>query len=103
MNTRTTEIAEGIYRLSTLVPEIAAPAGFTFNQYLIDANEPLLFHCGPRLMFPSVSAALARIMPVERLRWIGFGHVEADECGSMNQWLAAAPRGGMLPGPTGRM
>ena len=100
MNTRTDEIAERIYRFSTLVPEIAAPAGFTFNQFLIDAEEPLLFHCGPRLMFPLVSAALARIMPVERLRWIGFGHVEADECGAMNQWLAAAPRAQVVHGQT---
>ena len=98
MNTRTDEIAERIYRFSTLVPEIAAPAGFTFNQFLIDAEEPFLFHCGPRLMFPSVSAALAGVMPVERLRWIGFGHVEADECGSMNQWLAAAPRAQVIHG-----
>jgi flavorubredoxin len=103
MNTRTSEIAERIYRFSTLVPEIAAPAGFTFNQYLIDAAEPLLFHCGPRLMFPSVSAALARIMPIERLRWIGFGHVEADECGSMNLWLAAAPGAEVVHGQTACM
>jgi flavorubredoxin len=91
MNTRIDQIADRIYRFSTFVPEIAAPAGFTFNQYLIDAREPLLFHCGPRTMFPLVSAAFGTIMPVERLRWIAFGHVEADECGSMNLWLAAAP------------
>ena len=68
--TRIAEIADGIYRLSTYVPEIAPPAGFTFNQFLIRAEEPLLFHCGPRRMFPSVAAALARVMPVDRLRWI---------------------------------
>jgi len=79
MITRKSEIAERIYRFSTLMPEIAAPAGFTFNQYLIETAEPLLFHCGPRPMFPSVSAAVARIIPIERLRWIGFGHVGADE------------------------
>ncbi|HXQ41763.1 MAG TPA: hypothetical protein VN821_10875 [Candidatus Udaeobacter sp.] len=103
MNTRTSKIAERIYRFSTLVPEIAAPAGFTFNQYLIDAAEPMLFHCGPRLMFPLVSAALAKIMPIERLRWIGFGHVEADECGSMNLWLAAAPGAEVVHGHTACM
>src|SRR5690606_31116165 len=91
MQTRVDEIAAGIYRLSTLIPDVA-PSGLTFNQYLIDADEPLLFHCGGRSLFPLVSAAAARIVPLDRLRWISFGHVESDECGSMNQWLAAAPR-----------
>lgn len=90
METRVDEIAEGIYRLSTNVEEIA-PGGFTFNQFLIDAEEPLLFHTGPRQMFPLISAAAGRVLPLERLRWISFGHYEADECGSMNEWLAAAP------------
>jgi flavorubredoxin len=103
MDTRTSEIAEGIYRFSTFVPEIAMPAGFTFNQYFIDAGEPLLFHCGPRMMFPLVSAALAAIMPIDRLRWIAFGHIEADECGSMNQWLAAAPKAQVVHGHTACM
>jgi flavorubredoxin len=98
MNTQVDEIAERIYRLSTFVPEIAAPVGFTFNQYLIDAEEPLLFHCGPRMMFPLVSAAFATIMPIERLPWIAFGHVEADDCGSMNLWLAAAPEAQIVHG-----
>jgi flavorubredoxin len=101
MQTRTDEIASGIYRLSTFVPEIEPPAGFTFNQFLIDADEPLLFHCGPRAMFPAVSAAAARIVPLARLRWIAFGHVEADECGSMNAWLAAAPRAEVAHGALG--
>src|SRR5688572_7734848 len=92
MQTQIDEIADGIYRLSTHVAEVAPPAGFTFNQFLVMADEPLLFHCGMRGLFPLVSAAVAKIMPVERLRWISFGHVEADECGSMNQWLAAAPQ-----------
>jgi flavorubredoxin len=64
------------------VPEIAPPAGFTFNHFLVVADDPLLFHCGLRAMFPSVSSAIAGILPLERLRWISFGHVEADECGS---------------------
>ena len=68
------------------------PAGFSFNQYLIVAEEPLLFHCGPRMMFPLVSAAPAKIVRLERLRWIAFGHVEADECGSLHLWLEAAPK-----------
>lgn len=98
MTTRIDEIAPRIYRLSTFVPEIAAPAGFVFNQFLVDADEPLLFHCGLRGMFASVAAALARVVPVERLRWIGFGHVEADECGAMNAWLGAAPRATVVHG-----
>jgi flavorubredoxin len=103
MNTEIDEIAEGIFRLSTYVPEVAAPAGFTFNQFLIVAYEPLLFHCGPRAMFPAVSAAFAKVLPVERLRWIGFGHVEADECGAMNLWLAAAPKAQVIHGRTACM
>src|SRR5262245_42294878 len=98
MDTRIDEIAEGIFRFSTFVPQIAAPSGFTFNQFLVIADEPLLFHCGPRAMFPLVSAAMAKVMPVERLRWISFGHVEADECGAMNQWLQAAPRAQVAQG-----
>jgi flavorubredoxin len=101
MRVSTTEIAEGIFRFSTHVPEVAPPAGFTFNQFLILADEPLLFHTGPRGMFPLVSAAVAGVMPPERLRWISFGHVEADECGAMNLWLAAAPQAGILFNPLG--
>jgi flavorubredoxin len=103
MSTTVDEIANGIYRLSTWVPDIAPPAGFTFNQFLIDADEPLLFHTGPRLMFPLVYEAVGRILPVDRLRWIAFGHVESDECGSMNQWLAAAPRAEVAHGTIGCM
>ena len=91
MDTRVDEIADGIFRLSTLVPDAAAGGGLTFNQFLIRADQPLLFHTGHRAMFGQVSQAASRVLPVESLRWIAFGHVEADECGSMNQWLAAAP------------
>jgi flavorubredoxin len=100
MTTRTDEIADRIYRISTLVPE-AAPGGFTFNQFLIDADEPLLFHTGARAMFPVVSEAVRRIVPLERLRWITFGHVESDECGGMNAFLAAAPRAEVAHGALG--
>jgi flavorubredoxin len=103
METRISEIADGIYRLSTFVPEIAPPAGFTFNQFLIDADEPLLFHCGPRAMFSSVSAAVAQVLPPEQLRWIAFGHVESDECGAMNAWLAVAPEAVVAHGAIGCM
>jgi flavorubredoxin len=100
METRVDEIADGIFRLSTLVPE-AAPGGFSFNQFVVKADEPLLFHCGPRQMFPLVSEAAARIVPLDQFRWITFGHVESDECGSMNDWLAAAPRAEVAHGLTG--
>lgn len=100
MQTRIDEIAQGIFRLSTFVPQIAAPAGFTFNQFLVMGEEPLLFHTGPRRMFPLVREAVGRLIPVERLRWITFGHVEADECGSMNEWLAVAPRAQVAHGQT---
>jgi flavorubredoxin len=82
---------------------VAPPAGFTFNQYVIVADEPLLFHCGPRGMFPAVSAAAATATPVEGLKWISFGHVESDECGSMNAWLAAAPDAQVVHGMTACM
>jgi flavorubredoxin len=103
METKLDEIADGIYRLSTYIPEIAPPAGFTFNQFLIVADEPLLFHTGPRGMFPLVAEAVAKVVAVERLRWITFGHVESDECGSMNQWLAAAPSSQVAHGGLGCM
>ena len=101
METRIAEIAPGVHRLSTWVDAVAPPAGFTFNQFLIEADEPMLFHCGHRAMFPLISAAVARIMPLERLRWISFGHVEADECGAMNLWLAAAPNAQIVHGQLG--
>ncbi|MFF0531839.1 MBL fold metallo-hydrolase [Nocardia amikacinitolerans] len=102
MQTHTDEIADGIYRISTYMPEIG-PIGFTFNQFFVDADEPLLFHTGMRALFPVVSAAIARIRPVEQLRWITFGHVEADECGSMNHFLASAPRAQVAHGVLGCM
>ena len=91
MQTKIAEIADGIYRLSTYVPEIAPPAGFAFNQFLILGDQPLMFHTGLRKMFPLNREALARIIPPEKLRWIAFGHYEADECGAMNEWLKVAP------------
>jgi flavorubredoxin len=84
------EIADGIHRISTWIPDVS-PEGFTFNQFLVTAEEPLLFHTGPRGMFPLVAEAVAQVTPVESLRWISFGHVESDECGAMNMWLTAAP------------
>ena len=89
--TNVNEIAAGIYRISTPVGPDLIPGGFTFNQYLIVDDQSLLFHTGLRKMFPLVREAVASVIPVERLRYISFSHVEADECGALNQWLAAAP------------
>ena len=94
------EIADGIYRIATFIPEVS-PEGFTFNQFLIAADEPLLFHTGMRGLFPLVAEAVATVVPVESLRWITFGHVEADECGAMNMWLAAAPASTVAHGALG--
>lgn len=103
MTTVTHEIGDNIFRLCTHLPEIMPPAGFTFCQFLVRADEPFLFHCGPRAMFGQVSEAVAKLIPVESLRWIGFGHVESDECGAMNQWLAAAPNAQVVHGMTACM
>jgi flavorubredoxin len=100
METQVTEIADKIYRLSTHIPH-AGPGGFTFNQFLIDAEQPLLFHTGLRNIFPLVSAAIERVMPLDRLRWITFGHYEADECGAMNEFLARAPQATVAHGQMG--
>ena len=96
------EVADGIYRINTPVV-IEGAGGFSFNQYLITDNEPLLFHTGPRKMFPLVREAVATILPVERLRYVAFSHVEADECGSLNQWLGAAPQSVPLCGAVAAM
>jgi flavorubredoxin len=85
------EVADGIYRINTPVV-FENGKRFSFNQYLITDDEPLLFHTGPRKMFSLVREAVASVLPVERLRYISFSHVEADECGSLNEWLAVAPQ-----------
>lgn len=88
--TNTFEIAAGIFRINTPVifPD---GSGFSFNQYLIVDDKALLFHTGPRKMFPLVKEAVASLIPLEKLAYIAFSHVEADECGSLNEWLADAP------------
>jgi flavorubredoxin len=98
-----TELAEGIFRMSVLVPEMGPPDGFVFNSFLIIDEEPLLFHAGQRGMFEFFRDAVASLMPVDRLRWISFGHVEADECGAMNLWLEAAPDAQVVHGETACM
>jgi flavorubredoxin len=87
--TRIDEVADGIYRICT--PFDVIPGGFTFNSYLIADDEPLLFHTGLRKLFPATVEAVGKVMPVERLRWIGGSHFEGDEFGALNEFLAAAP------------
>jgi len=87
--TRVDEIADGIFRLATAVDLPDGPGAFSFNQYLIDDDEPLLFHTGPRKLFPLVRQGVEKIMPLARLRYVGFSHFEADECGALNDFLAA--------------
>ena len=89
--TRIDEVADGIFRIST---PAALPGGaaFSFNQYLVVDDAPLLFHTGMRSLFPLVSEAIRAVVPLERLRYIGSSHFEPDECGAMNDFLAAAPQ-----------
>lgn len=96
------EVADGIYRINTPI-NFPDGQGFSFNQYLLLDDEPLLFHTGPRQLFPLVSEAVATLMPLERLRYVGFSHFEADECGSLNQWLARAPAAVPLCSQVGAM
>jgi len=92
LDTRIDEIADGIYRISTAIPPAAMPGGFTFNQFLIQDEQPLLHHTGLRKIFPDVRAAVERVLPVAKLRYVSFSHYEADECGTLNDFLALAPR-----------
>lgn len=101
--TRIDEIAPDVFRISTAIPPGEIPDGFTFNQYLIRDEQPLLFHTGPRLLFGLIRDAIERVMPVSKLRYVAFSHFEADECGSLNQWLAAAPNAVPACGQIGAM
>lgn len=98
MSTRIDEIAAGIFRISTPVPPTLVPGGFSFNQYLVMDEEPLLFHTGSRRLFPLVSEAICKVLPIERLRHIAFSHYEQDECGALNELLAVAPQSAPLCG-----
>jgi flavorubredoxin len=99
METRIDEIADGVFRLSTFVPD----ANIMFNQFVVRDDESLVFHTGPRALFPLVSDAVSRIVPLDTMRWVTFGHVEADECGSMNSFLGAAPDATVAHGALGCM
>ena len=97
LRTEVDEIADGIFRLSTWIPDITEH-GFTFNQFLLTGEQPMLFHCGQRQLFGLVSQAIRRVIPLKELRWISFAHVEADECGAVNLLLAAAPHAQVIHG-----
>jgi flavorubredoxin len=89
--TRIDEVADGIYRINTPLRPDVIPGGFSFNQYLIVDDEPVVFHTGWRRWFPFVSEAISKVIPLERIRRIGYSHFEGDESGAMNEFLAAAP------------
>lgn len=94
--TRIDEIEQGIHRISVPVREV--PGGFSFNQYLVVDDEPLLFHTGPSATFQLVRAAIESVLPIAELAWVAFAHVEADECGAFGEVMAAAPRARPLCG-----
>lgn len=96
MDTVIDEIADRIYRIATLVPGVAGPRGMTFNQFLVAADEPLLFHTGQRSLFAGVTEAIRKVLPPESIRHIGYSHTEADECGALEDFLALAPRATVL-------
>src|SRR5688572_9531208 len=97
------EIAPGIYRINTPLQLPGDAGGFNFNQYLIADDEPLLFHTGPKRMFPLVAEAIGAVLPLSSLRHVAFSHYEADECGSLNDFLAAAPQAQAVCGRIGAM
>ncbi len=103
MTTRIDEIAPQIFRIATDVAIPGAGGGFSFNQYLIAADEPVLWHTGPRGLFEATRGAIAKVLAPERLRWIGFSHYEADECGALNEFLSIAPNAAPLCGRIGAM
>ena len=98
------EIAPSVYRISTPIPPSEMPGGFTFNQILIDDDAPLLFHTGLRKTFPLVREAVEHVLgDVRKLRYVSFSHVEADECGALNAWLAVSPHATAVCGTLGAM
>ena len=84
------EIAPETYRINVALPDMM-PGGFSFNQYLVVDENPLLFHTGPRKLFPLIRQQIETVLPVAKLRYIAFSHVEADECGSLADFLQVAP------------
>lgn len=99
--TRIDEIAGGIYRIST--PISSVPGGFSFNQYLLAGDQPLLFHTGPRKMHPLIREAISSVMSVKDLQFVGFSHYESDECGSLAEFLSLAQNAVPLCGQVNAM
>jgi flavorubredoxin len=99
MTARIDEIAPDLYRISLYVPDF----DLQFNHFLVRDDEPLLFHTGMRGMFPAVREAVARLIDPAGLRWISWSHFEVDECGALNEWLAAAPNALPVCGELGAM
>ena len=97
MKTEVSEIANKIYRLSTFVPQIG-PNGFTFNQFLIDADQPLMFHYGQRSLFPLISDAVKRVIPLDKLRWTTCSHVEVVSSEHSARYNIQDDRGAGAPG-----
>jgi len=83
-----TEVAPDLFRITTFVE----PFNLQFSQFLVRDEEPLLFHTGPRMLFPDMKEAVASLIDPARLRWIAFSHFEADECGTLPEWQTVAPQ-----------
>lgn len=99
MTPRIDEIAPDLYRICLYVPAF----DLQFNHFLVRDDEPLLFHTGMRGMFPAVRDAVARLIDPASLRWVSWSHFEVDECGALNEWLAAAPNATPVCGELGAM
>lgn len=97
MKTSLDEIADGIFQISTYLPD-AGQWGFTVNNFLIRADEPLLFHCGSKPLFENAAEFVGRVMKLSRIHWVAFSHVEADECGALEQWLQASRQAQVVMG-----
>jgi flavorubredoxin len=97
MSTTLDEIADGIFQISTYLPD-AGEWGFTVNNFLIRADEPLLFHCGPKRLFENAAEFAGRVMKLSRIHWVAFSHVEADECGALEHWLRASRQAQVVMG-----
>ena len=94
-----TEIAPDLFRITTFLE----PFNLQFSQFLVRDAEPLLYHTGPRMLFPAVKEAVASLIDVRTLRWIGFSHFEADECGSLPDWQQVAPQSDAVCSMVGKL
>jgi len=97
--TQINEIAPDMYRISTFIPEI----NLQFNQFLVRDEQPLLYHTGMKGLFPIVRDAVATLIDPATIRWIGFSHFEADECGALTEWQTLAPEATAVCSFVGKM